>query len=237
MENLFISLIYQPFLNLLVFIYWCLDLIPGIKPDMGIAVIIFTLVFRIILLPLTWASTRSEKERRKIESSVKEINHQYAHNPIDKKIAMKDVFRSNKRVVFAELINFLIQGMIALMLWRIFARGLTGEDLHLLYPFLSHFNSPFNLTFLGIDLTHSNLMLNIFQSFAIFAVEMLTNFTNPYPVSRSDVIRLQLILPLFSFLIFSQLPAGKKLFITTSLIFTFFYTLTRQMKYLLTKKD
>ena len=40
------------------------------------------------------------------------------------------------------------------------------------------------------------------------------------PVSRGEVVRLQLILPFVAFVIFSQLPAGKKLFVITTLAFS-----------------
>ena len=62
MEQLFTLLIYQPFLNILVFFYWLLGEI-GMKPDMGVAVILMTLVLRVVMIPLSIASDRSEHER------------------------------------------------------------------------------------------------------------------------------------------------------------------------------
>jgi len=46
-------------------------------------------------------------------------------------------------------------------------------------------------------------------------------------VSRRDVIRLQLTLPIVSFLVFMFLPAGKKLFIITTLIFSILFKMYR----------
>jgi hypothetical protein len=42
---------------------------------------------------------------------------------------------------------------------------------------------------------------------------------------------MQLTLPVGSYIIFSQLPAGKKLFIITSLIFSIGFVTMRQMRY------
>ena len=120
------------------------------------------------------------------------------------------------------------------MLWRIFAKGLPGADLHLLYDFMPDVPQPYNLNFLGLyDLTHPNLKLNLLQSVVIFAVEALTLLSSPFPVTRGEVIRLQFVLPLTSFLIFSQLPAGKKLFVITTLLFSFCFKLLRLIRHFL----
>jgi hypothetical protein len=114
------------------------------------------------------------------------------------------------------------------MLYRIFTKGLEGADIHLLYDFMPDVPRPYNLTFLGsIDLSHPSLLLNLIQSIVIFAVELLGTLTSPFPTSRKDMIRLQVILPVASFLIFLSLPAGKKLFVITTLVFSFFFILLR----------
>ena len=120
-----------------------------------------------------------------------------------------------------ELFSLFIQVSISLMLWRIFSKGLEGADIHLLYPFMPKVELPFNLLFLGkYDLSHPNLFLNFFQSVLIFIFETLSVLTSPYPPTRGEIVRLQLTLPVVSFLIFMALPAGKKLFVITTLLFS-----------------
>lgn len=217
--DLFITIIYQPFLNILVFFYWLLGLI-GV-PDMGIAVILLTIVIRLLLLPLSLAGDKSEPERRAIAAKVKELEEAFSQDPVRLRAEKRKFLRSSRKVLISETINLFIQVGIALMLWKIFGTGLSGEDLHLIYGFMPDVQTPFNLNFLGIyDLTHSSLSLNILQTFLIFVTETLSVFTSPYPVSRNEVVRLQLFLPVVSFAIFAALPAGKKLFVITSLIFT-----------------
>src|SRR3989344_2157270 len=209
MFELYTTFIYQPFLNLLVGIYYLLQQIPNLPhADMGVAVIIFTLALRFLLLPLTLASHRSEAERRHLEAKVKELNRDLRSNPVHLNQAIKKLFRDKPRMVISAALDLTIQVIIALMLWRIFAQGLLGADLHLLYDFMPDIPRPYDLTFLGkFDLTHPNLTLNLIQSLVIFVVELLSILTSLFPVSRTDVIRLQLILPIASFLIFANLPA------------------------------
>lgn len=233
--NLFITLVYQPFFNLLLLIYWMLGQLgwvattpQGVQPDMGVAVIILSVIIRVMLLPLSLSGHDSEEDRRRIAAELKVAEVEFSGDQEGFQRARKQIFHKDRRVVVGELISFSIQLMTALMLWRIFASGLEGRDLHLLYSFMPQITFPFNLTFLGyFDLSHSNWVLNLIQSLLIFALETISIIASPYPASRAEVVRLQLVLPVVSFLIFMGLPAGKKLFIITSLLFSIGLTLAR----------
>lgn len=229
MIDLFVQIVYQPFLNLVVFFYWLLGQTP-IGYDMGIAVILLTITIRILLLPLTIASFRTEDERREIEDNIKAIKEKYAHYPVERKAAIKEVLRAKPRMLFSEATMFFIQMIIAFILWRIFASGLPGKDLHLIYDFLPEVPQPFTLTFLGkFDLTHPDLQLNLVQTLLIFCVETFGVLTSPYKVSQEEVVRVQVILPIMSFVIFAFLPAGKKLFVITALTFSLLIMILRQI--------
>jgi len=221
MIHLFVLVIYQPFFNLLVFLYWILEKLTGGNADMGIAVIILTLIIRFILLPLSFAGDKSEAERREISEKIAQIEREHASEPILQKQLKKQVLHKSTAVLVGEMVNLIIQIAIALMLLRIFNTGLTGEDLHLLYPFMPDVETPFNLVFWGeFDLTHTSVILNLTQSIVIFFMETLSMYYSPYPVVKRDVVRYQLFFPIVSFLVFMFLPAGKKLFIITTLLFS-----------------
>ena len=232
MLELFTQIVYQPFLNILVVIYYGLRMILGPEADMGIAVILFTVVVRILMMPLTISGNRSEAERRKLEAEVEEIKQKFSADPVARNAHIKTLMRSNKRVVISSTINLAIQTALALMLWRIFSKGLLVADFHFLYDFVPQPKGALNLTFLGkYDLTHPNPTLNALQSILIFVLEAEIGLFSPFPMTRQDVILMQLTLPVGSYIIFSQLPAGKKLFIITSLLFSIGYVTLRQMRY------
>lgn len=217
------TFLYQPFFNLLVGYFYALEQIPGLRPDMGVAVILLTLTIRVLLLPLTIASTRTKAERREIEETIKHINTKYSNNPVLKKEAVRKTFKGNRRVIISETIDFVIQLIIFFILYRIFTTGLEGEDMHLLYSFMPKITITHDaLIFLGkFDLTHTNTTLNLIQSLTILSVEAISLIDSPFPTTRNEFIRYIVILPVASFLIFMFLPAGKKLFVITTLTFSF----------------
>lgn len=218
---LYTTVIYQPFLNVLVFFYWLIGLVTGGHPDMGIAVILLTILIRFLILPLSLSGYKSEKERRAIAAKIKAIEEKHAGEPVLRKKLSRKVLNSSRGVLFGEIVSLVVQVAIALMLWRIFKTGLPGEDIHLIYSFMPKVELPFNLMFLGaIDLTHTSFRLNLIQSALIFLFEVLSMYTSIYKVSKDEVVRYQLVLPVVSFLIFMGLPAGKKVFVITALIFS-----------------
>ena len=215
--------IYQPFFNILVGLYLLLARISPNLADMGIAVIIFSLLIRIILFPLTLASEKSEEEKKKITDQVEAAKRDYSHEPIKLRATIKAIMRGNYRTVLATTVDLIIQVIIILMLYRIFTTGFEGHDFYLLYSWMP---SPghINLMFLGkYDLSRTNSTLNLIQSFMIFLVELLSALRSPVPLTRKNKALMQIVLPLGSYLIFMFLPAGKKVFIITSLAFSAVY--------------
>lgn len=215
----FILLIYQPFFNILLLLYWFLGLFSETAPDMGVAVILLAIFIRLLLLPFSLAGTRSEKERREIAQKVLELEEEYRDRPHEFKIARKKVFARRGTVLAGEMFSLIIQIVIALILWKIFDTGLKGADFHLIYSFMPEIDTPLNLLFLDTyDLTRPSLVLNLLLAFLLFIFETLAGLTSPYPTTRAEVVRLQLTLPLVSFLIFTRLPAGKLLFVIVTMI-------------------
>ncbi len=215
----FILIIYQPFFNILLLIYWVLGLFTPTAPDMGVAVIIIAILIRLLLLPFSLAGTRTEKERREIAQKVLELEELYKDQPQEFRKERKKIFSRGRGVLAGEMISLVVQIAIALMLWKVFETGLLGDDFHLIYGFMPNIETPLNLMFLGTyDLTHPSIILNLILAFLLFIFETLAGLTSPYPTTRAEVVRLQLTLPIVSFFIFTRLPAGKLLFVIVTMI-------------------
>ncbi len=228
MNSIFITYIYQPFFNILVGIYWAIGQIFG-TPDMGVAVIIFALVVRLILLPIDLSFEKSDEEKQAIAHRIQKVEKEFKSDPVKLKSETKRILRESPGAVVSEAVNITIQVIIILMLYRIFTTGLEGDDLHFLYKFMPPIETPINLFFLGkFDLAHTNVTLNLIQSLLIFAIEALHMLFSPSPTSRRDFLSLAIFLPIIAFFIFSFMPAGKKLFLITSLIFSIGLLLVKQ---------
>jgi YidC/Oxa1 family membrane protein insertase len=226
--DFYITYVYQPFFNLLVFLYWGVGQLLG-KPDMGIAVVFFSLAVRFILLPLNLAGERSAKEKYEIAKKISHIKKSIA-DPIKRQMEIREVFKTNPMTLVSEVVMVFVQFMIIVIMYRIFKSGLEGEDLHLIYKNMPQIETPINLMFLGqFDLGHPNNYLNIMQSISIFVLESLSLLVSPQPVSKREFLSVCIALPIVSFIIFALMPSGKKVFIITSVIFSIVLILIKQL--------
>lgn len=230
--DFFTLYIYQPFFNILVGLYWLTGLVLP-APDMGIAVILFAVAVRIILLPFDLIGEQSDEDKFRVSEKVKQIKKELSADPVGQKEAIRNLMRQSPNAIFSEVFTITIQVLIILILYRIFTTGLEGADMHLLYKFMPSIRQPINLLFMGVyDLSRTNSTLNLIQSLMIALSEIVHLYFAPIKPTRKDFLSLVLILPVVSFLIFMFLPAGKKVFIITSLTFGIILRLIKQILFL-----
>jgi membrane protein insertase Oxa1/YidC/SpoIIIJ len=202
-------------------------------PDMGIAVIFFAVAVRLILLPIDLVSERSDEDKFKISEKIKSLKKEFSDNPMRLKEEIRKTMRQSPGAIFSEIFSVIIQLTIIVVLYRIFTTGLEGEDMHLLYSFMPYIEEPINLMFLGqYDLSHTNSTLNIIQSLMIALSEYVHLSLSPVKSSRREFYSLVVIFPVVCFLVFIFLPAGKKVFIISSLAFTVLTRLYKHASYL-----
>ncbi len=230
--DFFTLYIYQPFFNILVGLYWLTGFILP-APDMGLAVILFAIAVRIILLPFDLIGEQSDEDKFRVSERVKQIKKEFASDPVREREATREIMRQSPKAIFSEVFTITIQVLIILILYRIFTTGLEGADMHLLYSFMPAVRQPINLMFMGVyDLSRTNGTLNLIQSLMIGLSEIVHLYFAPIKPTRKDFLSLVLILPVVSFLIFMFLPAGKKVFIITSLAFGIILRLFKQILFL-----
>lgn len=223
----FVLLIYQPFLNLVLFFYWAVEQVSG-EPNMGVAVILLTITIRLLLLPQSLHSIKNERKRIQVMAEIAEIEKVYASDPVEVARRKKELMRSKPSMVLGEIGNLIIQVIIALMLWRMFSAGLTGQDFELIYGFMPEIATPLDLMFRGVSLDERSFAMTLFLTFVLFIMETLSVLAAvPGSLSRSRAVKAQLILPLISFFFFLFMPAGKQLFVTTTIIFSIVLTTIR----------
>lgn len=223
--NLYLQILFRPFLNVLILIY---NLMPGYK-DMGIALIIFVVFLRIILLPLRKKAKASEPDQEKIMAELAKGEEEYQYEPIKLKKVRGAVVKKYKGVMNLRAIDLLVEAIYFAMLWRIFGSGFTEDELGLLYPFVSRPVQPMNLTFFHLfDMTLPNPALNAISAIGLFVVLFFHNWVKPQKAIREDYI-VMLTSPLAAFLITYRIPSGQEFFFTISETIEFLLILNDQV--------
>ena len=116
--DFFTLYIYQPFFNILVGLYWFTGLILP-APDMGVAVILFAVAVRIILLPFDLIGEQSDEDKFQVSQKVKLIKKEFSSDPVRQKEEVRKIMRQSPRAIFSEVFTITIQVIIILILYRI----------------------------------------------------------------------------------------------------------------------
>lgn len=112
--NIFDIFIVQPIFNLLVLIY---SIIPG--ADFGIALIVFTIIIRLLMWPLVKKQIKQAGIMRKIQPEVKRIKVKAKGNRQAEAMMTMDLYRKHGIKPFRSILILLIQLPIFFALFRV----------------------------------------------------------------------------------------------------------------------
>ena len=221
MAQIFYLLIYQPLFNLLIFLY---DTIPFF--DLGMAVIVLTLIIKTILYPLGIKAARSQKEMEEIQPEVKKIQEKYKEDKEKQAKLIMELYKEKKVNPFSGMLPLFIQLPVLISLFQIFRRGLEVEEMKHLYSFISA-PEVVNYSFLGIvDLSSPNIILAIIAAAGQY-FQMKMTMVKKKEGEKQDTakaIQSQMIyfLPGFTFMILLSIPSVVGLYWVVTVAFSVF---------------
>ncbi len=161
MHFLWNLIFYKPLYNGLVFL---VSVVPG--GDIGVALILLTILVKIILFPVSRRSIHSQEKLRALEPEIAAIKKNF---PTKEEQAAKtmELYKANKVNPFSGCLLLLIQLPIIFALYYVFYRGLPFASADI-YSFL-HVPTNFTTNFLGIvDIQHKSIVLAILAGISQF---------------------------------------------------------------------
>ena len=178
MVNFFTVVFYQPILNLLVFLYNTIAF-----QDLGVAIILLTVLIKLILWPLGRQSIKSQKALQDLQPKIEELKKKYADNKVELSRATMEMYKENKVNPFSSCLPLLIQLPFLFAVYQVFRDGL-GNKLDLVYSFISRPEIRDYVSFGFLDLNAPNIYLAVLAGLAQFwqAKMMITNA----PAIKSD---------------------------------------------------
>ena len=142
MSSLWNSIFYQPIYNILIFI---IDHITF--GDVGFAIILVTIVVKLILSPLTKKSIKSQILMKKMEPELKEIKKKFPNREEQAKKTF-ELYKKYGTNPFSGCLVVLLQLPVIFALYYVFYKGLS-VDSSLIYSFIQ-MPTSINTNFLGL---------------------------------------------------------------------------------------
>lgn len=134
-----------------------IDIIPG--SGAAIAVLLLTIIIRLILFPLSKKSIRTQLQMKQIEPEVKQIREKTKDRNEQGKQILK-LYKEKGVNPFAGFFLILIQFPILIALYQVFISGLPKIDPAILYSFVQ-VPDVISMHFLGFDLGDFKLRLGL----------------------------------------------------------------------------
>lgn len=198
--------------------------------DLGIIVIVFTCIVRLILFPLAQKAVRTQIVMQEIQPQIEDIKKRYKDNPQEQATRIMAVYRERGLNPFASILLLFIQLPIIFGLYFMFLRaGLPAIDPAFLYSFVPVPDAVSPL-FLGIiDITVRSIPLAILAGVSQFLQshfakppEMKDDGTKSFgrEFTKSLHFQMKYIFPVIIIFISAALPASISLYWITSNLFS-----------------
>lgn len=205
MAELFQTFIYQPILSALVFIYSTVAF-----HNLGVAIILLTILMRLILLPIFWKSAKDQALLQRLQPHVKKIQLDHKGNREAQGRALLELYRTHKVNPMTGFLLILLQLPVFFALFQIFTRELGGGvfDSRMLFGLVS--------------LEERNIVLALIAgALQYLQGKMMTPppSLGPSPIASTGKIML-FVGPLLTIFVLMNLPAALGVYWSVSTIFS-----------------
>ena len=215
---------YRPIFNGLIFI---VSMIPN--HDLGIAIILLTLIIKLVLLIPNHKALKAQKKMKNIQPQLDALKIKYKNDPQRLTKETMAIWKKYKVSPMGSCLPMIIQFPILISLFYVIKGGMISINTDLLYQSLQNFDpESINTFFLGIlDLTKANkIVLPLLIGGMQFIQMKLTIGKNKPAIAKDSTnpmagmsTMMQYILPVMIAFFTASLPAGVGLYWGTSTLF------------------
>lgn len=226
MMELYTTLLYQPIFNLLVWLY---NVVPG--SDIGVAIILLTIIVRLIFYPLSKKSIESQKALQDLQPKIEEIKSKYKDEREIMAQKMMALYKEEKINPASSCLPLLIQLPFLIAVYQVFSSGLTNGSFDLLYPFIAHPGELNPIAFGFLDLGARQWTLAVLAAAAQFWQAKMLQTKRPEVKgegSRDEALasimnkQMVYVMPLFTLYIGMRFPGGLTLYWLITTLWTVF---------------
>ena len=104
---------------------YVLNIIYGLVNNYGIAIIIFTILLKVIMLPISIKQQKTMKKTAKIQQEVKKLQEKYTNDPTRLNQEMIDLYKKENMSPFSGCLSSIVQFIVILSMFFLVSKPLT----------------------------------------------------------------------------------------------------------------
>lgn len=211
MYAIYQEILYRPLANILVFFY---EAIP--YHDLGLAIILLTVLIRLLLYPFVAKSLKAQKEMAALQPEIKALQETYKDNKEEQAKKLMELYKERGVNPFSGCLPVLIQLPLLFALYHVFANVTGPELLNNIYSFIPRPESIQPIAFSVLDLSARSIPLAILAGASQFLQAYLMPQAGGGDSAVQQAIQKQTIyvLPIVITVISFQFPAALPLYWT-----------------------
>jgi YidC/Oxa1 family membrane protein insertase len=226
MSFLYHTFIYDPLYNILIALFDLTTLV-----DAGIAVVLLTIVVRLILFPLSRKAVLTQVRMQEIGPALNTLKEKYKTDPQEQARQTLALYREKGVNPFSGVLVLIIQLPIIWALYQIFLHaGFPAVNADILYSFI-HIPEGINVVFLGlINITEKSVVLALLAAISTyFQLKIAASYQTLPPkdstsfgdnLARSMQTQMKYFFPILVFFISYSISGVIALYWLTSNLFT-----------------
>ncbi len=222
MSFLFNLILYQPLFNALVALYQTVAF-----GDLGVAIIILTVIIRAVLYPLFYKQMRQQTVMTRIQPDVERIQRDHKGNRQRQGEELMALYKTHRINPFSSFLLILIQLPIFIALFKLMREGIAALPPELFYPFIAPL-AAFDTSFLGlINLHEPNILIVTLAALLQYLQGRAAMGARAQPASGEQTSpaarmtrQMVYIGPVLIFVFFYNLPAALGLYLVASTVFS-----------------
>lgn len=193
------------------FILWSFKGLHNVIPNYGVVIILFSIMIKLVLYPLTRKSYQSMKEMQALQPLMKDINEKYKDDPQKKQEALMKLYREHGVNPLGGCIPMVLQMPLLISLFNVFRSTIQLRGASFVW-WIKDLSRPDTIATIPTILPFNNLMygnsVNILPLFMGVTMFIQQKISVKDPKQKAMVY----FMPIFLTLLFNSFPSGLNLY-------------------------
>ena len=223
MRELFEAILYAPIFNIFVGLY-------NLIPDVGVVIVVITVIIKLVLYPLTKSSIIAQKSLTDLQPKLEELKKKHKDNQQLLAQETMKLYKENKVNPLGSCLPILVQLPILIAIYWVLQAGLTAQNFDSLYSFVHNPGQIKTMSLGFLDLGKRSIILAVLAGAAQFWQAKTMQSKKPPKEAGAggkdegmmSMMNKQMLyfMPGLTFIIGLQLPGGLSLYWFLSTLLT-----------------
>jgi YidC/Oxa1 family membrane protein insertase len=199
--------LFRPFSLIILKLF---KLFQSFIPNYGIVIIIFSILVKIVVYPLTKKSYKSMREMGKVQPLMTELREKYKSDPQRLNREMMKLYKEHNINPLGGCIPMLLQMPLLVALFIVFRSTIQLRGASFIPGWINDLSAPDTLAHLPFSLPLYGNQFNLLPILMALTMIFQSKMTMKDPKQKAMVY----LMPIFMLLIFNQFPSGLNLYYT-----------------------